>query len=158
MFLQCWFIIPQTWVKLSLLSKSKSAGNEYYLVTYRDGDKTEQGQISLADALTGEAGITDKTWLAHYESSEDAHRTFCSRCGTNLTFFWTGEMKPGVLSSQQHVFQSCWSKMLTLSSKTIPAVWISRLVVLTKSSLLFQGCNQIDTGGGKIEFLGWSIC
>lgn len=31
--------------------------------------------------------LLDKTFLSHYKSSADVTRTFCARCGTNLTYF-----------------------------------------------------------------------
>lgn len=32
-------------------------------------------------------------------SSEGAHRTFCARCGTHLTFHWTGDDDEWVLKN-----------------------------------------------------------
>ena len=30
------------------------------------------------------------TYLRHFEGNKDSHRTFCGRCGTHLTFHFSG--------------------------------------------------------------------
>lgn len=41
--------------------------------------------------LKGEEEVLEASYLGHYESSKDTHRTFCGRCGTHLTFHFAGE-------------------------------------------------------------------
>jgi hypothetical protein len=40
--------------------------------------------------LRGEKNLLERTYVSHFESSEEVHRIFCGKCGTHLTFHHTG--------------------------------------------------------------------
>jgi hypothetical protein len=74
---QCWLICPQTWVKWDLLHKTSSAS------------PSEESRSTLS---TDEVVYSDTHYLSAFQSTPDdgtngcVTRTFCSRCGTTLTF------------------------------------------------------------------------
>lgn len=45
-----------------------------------------EGAKSIPSSLT-QPELLERTFIAHYNSSPNVTRTFCSRCGTNLTYF-----------------------------------------------------------------------
>ncbi|KUJ11506.1 uncharacterized protein LY89DRAFT_688742 [Mollisia scopiformis] len=79
---ECWLIMPQSWITFSLLPKftdAHLASAEEYI------------QPTTIGLLKGEEEIIESTWLRHFEGNEGSHRTFCGRCGTHLTFHYSGE-------------------------------------------------------------------
>lgn len=83
---ECWFICPQSWMQFSLLQKSSDAISE--LMTARLEPET------LA-VLKGDEELLKSTYLSHFSSSENVHRTFCGKCGTHLTFHFARGAKKG---------------------------------------------------------------
>jgi hypothetical protein len=79
---ECWFICPQSWMEFALLPRSPDDSPERKLpsesATYINPD--------VFDVLTGDKKLLETTYLSHFSSSENVHRTFCGRCGTHLTF------------------------------------------------------------------------
>ncbi len=57
-----------------------------------DPTETEQRikQAMAIELLKPRKDLLDRTYLCYIVSSEDAHRTFCGRFGTHLTFHWSG--------------------------------------------------------------------
>ena len=47
------------------------------------------------DVLKGEKELLETTYLSHFQSSDEVHRTFCAKCGTHLTFHHTEAPKSG---------------------------------------------------------------
>ncbi|TVY62787.1 hypothetical protein LSUE1_G008446, partial [Lachnellula suecica] len=78
---QCWFVFPQSWMQFSLLPKESSE------------PEIKRVKPQTVDVIKGDEKLLDNTYLSHFRSSEFAHRTFCGRCGTNLTFHFSGKSK-----------------------------------------------------------------
>ncbi|KUJ16963.1 uncharacterized protein LY89DRAFT_684953 [Mollisia scopiformis] len=75
--LQVWFICPQSWAEFSLQPRSHDTA-------------TTPIKISTSEFLLPDKDVQERTWVTGFQSSEFAHRTFCGRCGTHLSFFYTG--------------------------------------------------------------------
>jgi hypothetical protein len=55
-----------------------------------EGDAKEKVTPTTLEVLTPSKELEDKTYLKGFTSSENSNRTFCGRCGTHFTFYWTG--------------------------------------------------------------------
>ncbi|KAF8852454.1 hypothetical protein BDZ45DRAFT_807477 [Acephala macrosclerotiorum] len=73
--LQSWLICPQAWVEFSLEAQSQDA---------------EVMKPTIRDILTPSQDLQECTFITGFSSSEHASRTFCGRCGTHLTFYYSG--------------------------------------------------------------------
>ena len=71
---QCWFIVPIAWVEWDLSVKTSSS--------------SEKLHRSTAEAVgpAGEVQDTLETFVSKFNCTENATRSFCSRCGTNLSY------------------------------------------------------------------------
>ncbi|KFY45971.1 hypothetical protein V494_00671 [Pseudogymnoascus sp. VKM F-4513 (FW-928)] len=81
--IQPWFICLQKWTTFSLLPRSATgadAGAEVRIIP-----------AATVDALRTTKEILEKTYLSYFSSSKDVHRTFCGKCGTGLTYHYTGD-------------------------------------------------------------------
>ena len=74
---QVWFICPQKWAAFSL--KSRAEGGER--ITSK----------SPAEVLRPSKELEETTFVKGFDSSEHAHRIFCGRCGTPLSFLYSGD-------------------------------------------------------------------
>jgi hypothetical protein len=72
--------MPLSWISFSLLPTSTASPDEHI-------------QPETLELLKGERAILESTYLRHYEGNEGSHRTFCGRCGTHLTFHFSGEQR-----------------------------------------------------------------
>lgn len=73
--LETWFVCPQSWVSFSLANRAFS----------------ERVEISHAgEVVRPKEAMLEKTHLRYFSSSENTHRTFCGKCGTHLTFHYSG--------------------------------------------------------------------
>ncbi|KAF3491417.1 uncharacterized protein GIQ15_00934 [Arthroderma uncinatum] len=81
---QAWIICPQEWIEwdVELLSPSKDGVERVKQTTLEACSKDGRG---LYEDKSNSSQVS--TYQAKYPSSEDVTRTFCSRCGTNLTYF-----------------------------------------------------------------------
>lgn len=80
---QCWLIPPVTWVEWELLPKQSPPGSD------SGGDKAHQPlHMSTVEAVgpLEENNNPPSTYVARFNCTTRATRTFCSRCGTNLTY------------------------------------------------------------------------
>lgn len=112
--IQCWLICPADWVEWSLTPRTGSRSEESGEGGL--GHKDSDGENSRPDKTAGQGGdrihistlaavssqprlegeargdsapvARGDTYLARFHSSPDVTRTFCARCGTNLTFFY----------------------------------------------------------------------
>ncbi|KAK2756715.1 hypothetical protein FQN54_005161 [Arachnomyces sp. PD_36] len=112
--IQCWIISPLEWVKWDLLPRVPNQKPSYHHPqAASDGDdraspvqnnpkseirwldipsidvvarETKMGQRTGASTTTGAS--TENTYMNYLHSTEKVTRTFCSRCGTNLSFFY----------------------------------------------------------------------
>lgn len=62
----------------------------------RSKDSNDSGEARIApetalEVLQPGAEILETTYLSYFSSSKDVHRTFCGKCGTNLTFYYSGD-------------------------------------------------------------------
>ncbi|EEH46512.2 uncharacterized protein PADG_02610 [Paracoccidioides brasiliensis Pb18] len=78
---QIWNICPQEFITFSLLRRSNDSSFDAVGVE-EDGAKI----ILTGDQLVYPNEVTKDTYLTHYASSKSVWRTFCSRCGTNISF------------------------------------------------------------------------
>jgi hypothetical protein len=74
---QVWFICPQKWAAFLLASRSD--------VEERITSKPP------AEVLRPSKELEETTFVKGFNSSEHAHRTFCGRCGTPLSFLYSGD-------------------------------------------------------------------
>ena len=74
--IQCWFICPQRWATFSLLSRSS---------------EERITSTPTAEVLRPTKELEESTYIKAFDSSTHAHRTFCGRCGTPLSFLYSGE-------------------------------------------------------------------
>ncbi|KAK5264844.1 hypothetical protein LTR99_009050 [Exophiala xenobiotica] len=70
---QCWFICPVGWIEWDILSK-ESPGEIFHLSTI-------EAVGPSSDNLT-----SPSTFVTRFNASDRGTRTFCSRCGTTLTY------------------------------------------------------------------------
>lgn len=73
----CWFVCPQPWATFSLLSRALP--------------ESRITSSTTAEVLRPTKELEDATFVRGFESSEHAHRTFCGKCGTHLSFYYSGE-------------------------------------------------------------------
>jgi hypothetical protein len=80
--IQAWFICPQRWATFSLLARNTSSDSN-----------TSEERITpktTAEVLRPSKELEEATYIKVFDSSEQAHRTFCGRCGTPLSFLYSG--------------------------------------------------------------------
>jgi hypothetical protein len=94
--LQSWLICPRAWVSFSLQPRPA------------DGDDDDEREPSYADpfspteavafsphrVVSPDADLLRWSYLACFQSSPDVRRCFCARCGTTLTYAFTGTLPP----------------------------------------------------------------
>jgi hypothetical protein len=66
--------------------------------------------VGAAEVMIPSKEFGEKTYISHFESSKDSHRTFCGRCGTHLTFHYSGKTK----ESMKH-----WGPILDISTGSL---------------------------------------
>lgn len=79
--IQSWFICLQRWTTFSLLPRSGTSTENEARIT----------PATAIEALRPGKEILESTYLSYFSSSKDVHRTFCGKCGTGLTFHYSGE-------------------------------------------------------------------
>jgi hypothetical protein len=77
--LESWFICPQSWVQFSLEPRPSAARSSSDRITPPTLEYTQTTNDLLAS-----------TYVSYFSSSEDVHRTFCGRCGTHLSYRYSG--------------------------------------------------------------------
>ncbi|KIX08372.1 uncharacterized protein Z518_03028 [Rhinocladiella mackenziei CBS 650.93] len=80
---QCWFISPVGWVEWDLLPKE---GTTSHMTGDKRADQTIHLSTIEAVGPLREDGTSPSTYVARFCCTDRATRTFCSRCGTNLTY------------------------------------------------------------------------
>ena len=76
-----WFICPPEWV-------------EFTLEPRKSGDEEQKINAGCMAYLREDKTLAERTWLTHFKKAENSNRTFCGRCGTQMTFFRTGAITP----------------------------------------------------------------
>ncbi|CZR60219.1 uncharacterized protein PAC_10115 [Phialocephala subalpina] len=83
---ECWAIIPQSWITFSLLPN--------FTDHHQPSSPDDYINPTTLGVLKGEKEVLESTFLKHYVGNEHSNRTFCGRCGTHLTFHFSGEQRP----------------------------------------------------------------
>jgi hypothetical protein len=88
--IECWFICPQRWIQFSLrrVLPSDPPGSKLPLPS---GPSPEFLSLEAGKAVRPGTEILQQTYLKYFSSSENTHRTFCGRCGTHISFHYSGE-------------------------------------------------------------------
>lgn len=73
-----WLVVIRSWLKFSFLPKTS--------LTISSSTEESRIEPDITEVLRGARNVVENTFLAHYSSSEEVDRLFCSRCGTHLTF------------------------------------------------------------------------
>jgi hypothetical protein len=72
--IQCWFIVPVSWVEWDLLTKQSSSAETLHQSTVEAVGPVNEGKSPPS------------TFVSRFSCTDRATRSFCSRCGTNLTY------------------------------------------------------------------------
>jgi hypothetical protein len=88
--IQAWIVCPKSWVSWRLLPRGHSLHGE---MVQRPKDDEYQ-RHTTDDVVQPPVDMCKSTYLSQFVSSKDVHRGFCGRCGTTLTYCYTGP-KPG---------------------------------------------------------------
>jgi hypothetical protein len=73
--LQAWFLCPQAWVEPELESRAP---------------ESHSVKPAVIDFVTPDEALQELTFVKGFKSSEYCTRTFCGKCGTHLTFHYSG--------------------------------------------------------------------
>ena len=76
-----WFMLLRSWLQLSLLPKGATTSSSI------QNDKDSRLQLDTTEVLKGVPDVVNTTFVTMFSSSKDAHRIFCSRCGTHITLW-----------------------------------------------------------------------
>ncbi|EXJ56324.1 uncharacterized protein A1O5_12591 [Cladophialophora psammophila CBS 110553] len=76
--IQCWLIVPIDWVEWDLLRKEATGSQQALHLSTRE-----------AVGPLKEGGNSTLTYVSRFSCTDRATRTFCSRCGTNLSYLST---------------------------------------------------------------------
>jgi hypothetical protein len=87
---QSWFVSPESWVSWQLLQRV----DDIHGAPIHKAQDHEYSNFETAAVIKPSADMCKSTYLSLFVSSENVHRGFCGRCGTSLTYCYTGE-KPG---------------------------------------------------------------
>lgn len=88
--LQCWFICPIDWIEFKLIPRKSSTSAE-------EEDKQLRIYPTLSVVYPSKE-LQQSTYVSHYcgggESGKSSERTFCGRCGTGMSFYYSGDRGP----------------------------------------------------------------
>jgi hypothetical protein len=88
--IESWIIFPGSWAQFEL-QRRPSDDPDLSKLTLLDESKLENPITPpTIDVLTGKVELLETTNLRHFSSSKDVSRVFCGKCGTHLTFKYTG--------------------------------------------------------------------
>jgi hypothetical protein len=91
--LQSWLICPRSWVSFRLQPRPADDSRE---PSYADPfSPTEAFGRGCPAVVSPDAKLLAESYLACFQSSPDVRRCFCSRCGTTLTYSYTGPAAAG---------------------------------------------------------------
>jgi hypothetical protein len=91
--IQSWIVLPKSWVQWKLILRSSPEHEEVNKPVPKPNEE-EYKKYSTIEIIEPGNEMLKSTYLSTFTSSEDVHRAFCSRCGTSLTYCFTGP-KPG---------------------------------------------------------------
>ncbi|KAJ9646478.1 hypothetical protein H2199_002527 [Coniosporium tulheliwenetii] len=97
---QTWIILPLDWVSFTLVKRDSGHGVEGPLSNTADAEGKDDTTSLLKPDTTSVAVPNDElrsqTYLGAYRSRPNRNRTFCTRCGTGVAFFYDGERPPSI--------------------------------------------------------------
>lgn len=98
---QTWLVMPNDWVEFSLAPRPKNGvergegeGDDddgCGKITFNDYERVTP---PVLDIVKPTKDIRKTTYLGYYRSNPSIHRTHCSRCGTTLTYHYSGAFPP----------------------------------------------------------------
>jgi hypothetical protein len=95
--LQSWFICPRPWVSFRLQPRDADDDDRPREPSYADPfSPTEAFPCQAPSFVEPEPELLKKSYLACFQSSPDVRRCFCARCGTTLTYAYTGPVSADV--------------------------------------------------------------
>jgi hypothetical protein len=87
---ESWFICPQSWIAFTLQPRSLESPTPKV-----DNKSAEDPEDVIKPAtisfLKPDKKLTERTYLSYFASSEHSNRTFCGKCGTHLTFYYSAK-------------------------------------------------------------------
>jgi hypothetical protein len=89
--IQAWIVCPKSWVSWRLINRVE---NENHNKTVQKPNEKDYQPFTTSEIVNPSEELRKSTYLSHFMSSTDVHRGFCGRCGTSLTYCYTGP-KPG---------------------------------------------------------------
>ncbi|CZT05633.1 hypothetical protein WAI453_004885 [Rhynchosporium graminicola] len=98
--IESWIIVPQSWVQFELQPRTPSP------------DQLQVIKPTMMEYLMPDKRVQEQTHVTHFESSETSNRTFCGKCGTHLTFYYSGP--PGELA-----IKNAWGPYFDVASGTL---------------------------------------
>lgn len=90
---QCWLVVPLSWAAFTLAPRSANVavtGSDFASQTSDSGP--QDVSVPAADVVRPDAELVRRTYVGHYSSNGASQRVFCTRCGTPLTFFYSGDV------------------------------------------------------------------
>jgi hypothetical protein len=91
--LQAWLICPRPWVSFRLQPRPADDSRE---ASYADPfSPTEAFPRACPAVVSPDPDLLVGSYLACFQSSPDVRRCFCARCGTTLTYAYTGPAGAG---------------------------------------------------------------
>ncbi|PGH07255.1 hypothetical protein AJ80_08041 [Polytolypa hystricis UAMH7299] len=82
---QFWNICSPQFISFSCLKRPENEGRRH-ATPFPPSDGDGERVTLTGDQILKPSDLTEKTYLTYYASSEDVWRTFCSQCGTNMSF------------------------------------------------------------------------
>jgi hypothetical protein len=85
--IQSWIVCPKSWVSWKLIARPS---NVEHGVPVQKPKEEEYTQFTTSEIVEPSEELCKSTYLSHFMSSTNVHRGFCGRCGTSLTYCYTG--------------------------------------------------------------------
>lgn len=94
--MQAWIITPVDWVSFSFTPKLEPLPSNVGPVEDLERVAAWRHPALPASAIVKPtAELVRDTYLGSYSSNGQSWRSFCTRCGTGLTFYYSGDDTPG---------------------------------------------------------------
>lgn len=88
---QSWLICELKWVEFLLLPRSAEIGATGPV----SGDlKKSMQKYATKEVVKPSKKLQEETYIGHYSSNNESERCFCARCGTPMTFHYSGDRGP----------------------------------------------------------------
>jgi hypothetical protein len=91
--IQSWIVCPKSWVEWKLISRTDSKDEDSNKPALKPKEE-EYASYNTTEIIEPSPTLLKSTYISHFMSSENVHRAFCSRCGTSLSYYFSGP-RPG---------------------------------------------------------------